>query len=163
MGDTRPHPGNRFEISQPFIGRPLRNVWAHFERELLSGLAVIYGSDLTTASNRVMLLIDLDGTTISELARRAGIAKQSMAEAIAILESKGLVTRVPDPDDGRAKRVTLTRDGKRALAAGRDVAQAINDRWTNLLGEREMARLQALLGRLSSKLDENAVDLDDVS
>jgi DNA-binding MarR family transcriptional regulator len=156
----RTHPGNRFDVGRSFIGRPLRNVWTHFERELLVGIREAYGPDMTPASNRVMLMIDLEGTTVSELARRAGITKQSMAEAIALLEARGFVVREPSPEDRRAKWVRLTPEGREALAVGRQVAQAINDRWAALLGERKLARLQAQLAELAARLDEAAGEDD---
>ena len=135
----------------PFLGRPLRNLWARFETELLDELVYEYPA-VTPATNRVMLLIDRDGTQVGELARRAGITKQSMAEAVQTLEGIGLVRRDPDPSDRRAKLVVLTDDGWRALHTGRKAAEAIQRRWTEALGERDMARLQQLLERLDERL-----------
>ena len=45
----------------------------------------------------VLQFLDADGTQVSELARRAQITKQSMAELVAHLELHGYVERVPDP------------------------------------------------------------------
>lgn len=49
--------------------------------------------------------LDDAGTTVSVLAERAQITKQSMAELVRHLEVHGYVERVPDPKDGRAKLV----------------------------------------------------------
>ena len=43
-----------------------------------------------------------DGIRGSELAEELGVHKSTASRAIAVLERLGLVTRVPDPDDGRA-------------------------------------------------------------
>jgi DNA-binding MarR family transcriptional regulator len=150
-GSRSSDPGVRITRPGPFLGRPLRNLWARFETELLDELIDEYPA-VTPATNRVMLLIDQDGSQIGELARRAGITKQSMAEAVQTLEGIGLVRREPDPSDRRAKLVVLTDDGWRALLAGRTAAEAIQRRWTEALGERDMARLQQLLERLDERL-----------
>jgi DNA-binding MarR family transcriptional regulator len=106
------------------------------------------------ATNQVMLLIDRRGNTVSELARRVGVTKQSMADTVRSLESQGLVTRRPDPGDRRAQLVTLTDEGWAALHFGLQVVTDLHARWTSLLGAHDMAHLVALLDRLARLLDE---------
>jgi DNA-binding MarR family transcriptional regulator len=149
----RPHPGIRLPNAAPFIGRSLRNVWARFEVELQAGVQTI-DPLATPTSSRVLILVDTGGTTIGELARRAGVTKQSMAEAVAALDDRGLVRREPDPNDGRAKRVVLTAAGWDAVRRGQAVAADIHARWTAALGERDMTRLLALLTKLDAALDD---------
>jgi len=146
------HPAPRVGGVEPFIGRPLRDVWAHFAAELRDRIAVRH-PDVTPTMTDVMLLIDRDGTRVSDLARRAGVTKQSMAQATITLEAKGLVHRLPDPSDARAKLVVLTDDGWEALRFGRSVADGIHDRWTGLLTDDAMAQLVTLLGQLADALD----------
>jgi len=148
-----PHPARRLRGDEPFIGRGLRDVWSHFNAELTEGIRREHEAG-TTANNQLMMLIDADGTQVSELARRAQVTKQSMAQAVQTLESHGLVSRTPDPSDGRAQLVTLTPDGWAALRMGYRVASGIHARWTELLGEADMLRLVKLLERLADRLDD---------
>lgn len=150
--DHRVHPAPRFGGVEPFIGRPLRDVWSYFAAELRDGIAVRH-PDVTPTMTEVMLLIDRDGTRISDLARRAGVTKQSMAQATVSLEEKGLVHRLPDPSDARARLVVLTDDGWDALRFGRSVADGIHQRWMDLLADDAMAQLVSLLGQLADALD----------
>jgi DNA-binding MarR family transcriptional regulator len=53
------------------------------------------------------------GTTVSVLAERAQITKQSMAGLVRHLEQHGYVERRPDPRDRRAKLVTRRIGGGR--------------------------------------------------
>lgn len=149
---STPHPGNRLRGDRPFIGRGLRDAWAHFNTELLAAIQVDYPSS-TVATNQVMLLIDAGGTTVTELARRAGMTKQSMAESVVTLERNGLVERMPHPDDRRAKLVRLTDEGWAALRAGFAAAAEIERRWTSLVGKDTVRDLTALLDRLVAALD----------
>lgn len=63
--------------------------------------------------------IDLEGTRITEIARRVGISKQAVAQLVDELEAMGGLERVPDPTDGRAKLVRFAhRNGKLSLLGG---------------------------------------------
>lgn len=46
--------------------------------------------------------------TVSALAKAEGIRPQSMGANIAVLEEAGLITRAPDPSDGRQSILSLT-------------------------------------------------------
>lgn len=56
--------------------------------------------------------LPLAGERLTELAQRAGMTKQSMAELVNQCEAWGLVTRQADPHDRRAKRVVYTEAGR---------------------------------------------------
>ena len=67
----------------------------------------------------------LGGDRLTDLAQRAGMSKQAMAQLVDQCEAWGLVTRSPDPLDARARRVAFTPAGLAWLAAFREaVAQA---------------------------------------
>ena len=55
--------------------------------------------------------LSLKGDRLVDLAQRAGMSKQAMADLVDQCEAWGLVQRVPDPLDGRAKRVVYTASG----------------------------------------------------
>jgi len=57
--------------------------------------------------------------TIGALAAAEQVRPPTMTRLVAALEAQGLVTRVPDPDDGRVVRLRATAKGQRLLAAGR--------------------------------------------
>ncbi|MGZ4679553.1 MAG: MarR family winged helix-turn-helix transcriptional regulator [Ilumatobacteraceae bacterium] len=147
-----PHPTRRIRPDTSFVGRPLRDIWGHFNSELIGGVTARY-PDATAATNEVMLLIDGDGTTVSELARRAGVTKQAMAETVQALEARRFVIRHPSPSDRRARLVILTDDGWAAMRVGLEIVTAMHDRWSDLLGHSKMAQLVNLLEQLAERLD----------
>jgi DNA-binding MarR family transcriptional regulator len=70
--------------------------------------------------------------SVSELAVADRVRPQSMAQTVADLEADGLVERRPDPSDGRRALVSLTEQGRAALAVDRGrregwLAGAISD------------------------------------
>ncbi|MGN6691628.1 MAG: MarR family winged helix-turn-helix transcriptional regulator [Sphingopyxis sp.] len=72
--------------------------------------------DLRPAHSGVLRHIDAAGSRVVDLADRAGMTKQSMAYLTEGLAALDYIEIVPDPDDGRAKRVLLTRRGRDAVA-----------------------------------------------
>lgn len=98
----------------------------------------------------VFRVIDAEGTRPTELARRAGVTPQAMAEFVRYLENRGYVTRVADPTDGRGRIVTLTPRGREASAAAGQAFAAIEARWELQLGKRRMEQLRKMLAELAN-------------
>src|SRR5450755_3943736 len=95
-------------------------------------------------------VIDAGGTRPTELARRAGVTPQAMAEIIRYLEGHGYAERVPDPSDGRARIAKLTPRGHEAAAIAGRVFTGLEAKWEEVLGESRMAQLRAMLAELAS-------------
>src|SRR5262245_14687034 len=68
-----------------------------------------------TADQFVLLacLAEQDATTQQELARRASSDPSTVRAMLVLLEGRGLVSRQRQPDDRRARIVTLTARGRR--------------------------------------------------
>jgi DNA-binding MarR family transcriptional regulator len=72
--------------------------------------------ELSLPETSALARLDRSGpATASELARLEQISPQSMGATLAALEARGLVTRRPDPEDGRRAVLSLTEAGHRAL------------------------------------------------
>jgi len=61
-----------------------------------------------------------NGARGSELAEQFGVHKSTASRAIATLDRLGLVSRVPDPDDGRAQRLVAEPAARAKLEAFRE-------------------------------------------
>lgn len=57
-------------------------------------------------------LFEEDGMRLGELAKRAGLTKQTLTSLIRRIENQGYVERRPDPQDGRAARLYLTQKAR---------------------------------------------------
>lgn len=67
----------------------------------------------------------LEGSRLTDLAARANVSKQAMGKLVEQCESWGLVARLPDERDARARRIVFTAAGLSWVQAfGQAVAQA---------------------------------------
>ena len=114
-------PSNRRRPSDAWrlrnAGRILSNAVTRFESRVLELMA--QAGHATTRLPHVNLTrhLDLSGTRITELARRAHMTNAAMTELIDQCESLGLVIRCPDPTDRRARIVHFTDEGRLWLSA----------------------------------------------
>jgi DNA-binding MarR family transcriptional regulator len=86
---------------------------------------------------------------ISEMAALQGVAQPSMTVLVGSLEQTGLMTRRPDPSDGRAVLVSLTPQGEEFLA---DRRRAGADRLSELVGRLSAAEAAALAAAVPALL-----------
>src|SRR5579884_1651127 len=127
------------------------DVFDSFVAEMHDALPGAGFSDIRPShSVGVFRTIDPDGTRPGELARRAGVTPQAMAEFVRYLEQRGYVERVPDPSDGRARLVRLTPRGREASAAAHAAFDAIESRWKRALGAKRFAELKQMLAELQA-------------
>lgn len=85
---------------------------------------------LTLAQHDILAALLADGPLRQkDLAARLFVAKSNVAAVLSRMERDGLVERIVDPSDGRAKLVSTTAEGQRraelTLAAQQDVAQGM--------------------------------------
>jgi DNA-binding MarR family transcriptional regulator len=87
--------------------------------------------DGVTLRQSVLLaaIAESEGASQSDLVRMTGVDRSTLAEMMARMESRGLIARAAARDDGRAKSVRLTAQGRRrldsAIPAMRDVDKAL--------------------------------------
>ena len=109
--------------------------------------------DVTLAQARLMMGIDPEGTRLSVLAARGQIAKQTATALVDRLERSGYVERVPDPTDGRATLVRMTRRAEAALPLARAEEDRIEAEWRAYLGTERMDQLREALTALRDITD----------
>jgi DNA-binding MarR family transcriptional regulator len=86
-----------------------------------------------------------EGMLIGELADRIVLDRTTLTRNLAVLESDGLVVIRPTPDDARARRVSLSAKGRRALERAMPLWESVQDRLRTELGADGWDRLAASL------------------
>jgi DNA-binding MarR family transcriptional regulator len=81
------------------------------------------------------------------------MTKQSMGQLVADMERGGLVERVPDLTDGRAKIVRLTERGWTMHETASEIVKGLEEDWATRLGGQKLDQLRQLLKELIAALD----------
>jgi DNA-binding MarR family transcriptional regulator len=106
------------------------------------------------AHGSVLGRLDREGPrSTSELAAAERVRPQSMAQSVSELEAEGLISRRPDPTDGRRALIELTEQGRLTLHADREqrvgwLIEAIAEEFT-AEEQQALARAVPLLTRLA--------------
>lgn len=137
--------------------------------EIASGLRIVVGrlvrrlrqlheeGDLTLSELSVLARLDQSGPLPARLvAEQERVTPQAMSQIVGVLEDRRMITRAPDPADGRRVLLSAT-EAARALLAGRRstkarrLAMALESTLTPA-EQQQLAALLPLLDRLADGL-----------
>ena len=128
------------------LGFLLAKASQRWNERLAEGFAAMGYREVRPSYGSVLLpLWERDGLRMGQLAERARLSKQTMTTLVRLCERDGLVSRAPDPEDGRATLVSLTERaiGFRAVA-GQVIAELERDIGRRLSAARKRALEEAL-------------------
>lgn len=99
--------------------------------------------------------VDLKGTRVTELAERLQITKQGVGQIVDEMQAFGMLHRIPDPEDGRAKLVCFTDQGREWLFDGLTILSTVEADLKEVLGQAELTRLRRSLLKVVHALQED--------
>jgi DNA-binding MarR family transcriptional regulator len=112
--------------------------------------------DLTLSEASVLSRLDRGGpTSPGELATDERVKPQAMGTTLQSMEQRGLVSRSPDPGDGRRVLITITDEGRRLLTDRRSLKiQALTEAIARLSAAERASLVEAarLLDKLAEEL-----------
>jgi len=129
-----PTPDDRWR--QSHLGRLLGHAMRRFDARVLHLMAhnvqvplalsnLAARAQVSAAHIHITRHLELGGSRLTVLARKAGMTKQAMGDLVDQCTAWGLVTRQPDPADARARQICFTPAGLDWLRAFQQaVAQA---------------------------------------
>jgi DNA-binding MarR family transcriptional regulator len=111
------------------------------------------GGRLRTAHTQLFPHITGEGVRLTDLADELGVTKQAIGPLVDDLEREGVVERVDDPGDRRAKLIRWTRKGRRALLHGLSVLAELEQELAREVGKARLAELGNTCERLIAALE----------
>jgi DNA-binding MarR family transcriptional regulator len=136
----------QFSAAWEAFFRTTRRVRARAGRTPVEGLSVPQYQLLEA-------LREADALTVGELAESAGVAAPTATRMLDCLARDGHVTRRHSEADRRAVLVSLTPDGREALEAAHERAEAFRRRVFEALDPQERDRAAVLLTRLAEVME----------
>jgi DNA-binding MarR family transcriptional regulator len=119
------------------------------------GEAIAQVAGQTQARWHVMWMAASGHLSVAMIARRLGLARQSVQRTADAIVADGLANYEPNPDHQRSPLFTLTARGREALARINDAARARNLKHADVLGDEGIMQLRELLGRLRHSLTQD--------
>jgi len=113
-------------------------------------LPVLEANGLSMWGYSVLVALDRSAIrTQAALAEAIGADKTRIIAILDELQDKGLIERVADPEDRRARLLTITKDGRRVKEATQDAIQRGEERWLGALSADDRATFLRILQELS--------------
>jgi DNA-binding MarR family transcriptional regulator len=99
-------------------------------------------------------IAEAEGASQSDLVGATGVDRSTLAEMMARMERKGLISREAAHDDGRAKSVSLTNEGRRRLDAALPAMRAVDKALLAALPKSRQGTFMATLAALAEAAEE---------
>jgi DNA-binding MarR family transcriptional regulator len=128
----------------------LRGAYARLRRRS----NIVFSSfGMTTDQYVLLTVLSEDGkATQQELVRRCFSDTATIGAMVSLLEEKGLVARMPHPQDGRALSVELTLAGRRLAEEMRRSSSSLRVDMAELFNKQELQTFISFLDRLAGAM-----------
>lgn len=163
MSDANPIPVSRTHLKVVYPPEQLtRQNWLQIARVYWRMARLIGGAlrtqNVTLAQFEILAILDAQqGISQQELAGHLLVTKGNVCTVISRMEESGLINRIPDPADGRAKQLFLTQAGRNLF---RRVAPLVHGSVEEIFGNFNIGQqqeLQQLLDQLERGLMEKGL------
>jgi DNA-binding MarR family transcriptional regulator len=157
MGSLKREEQSVWKPNEQAIGKPILERISRM-KAVLQGFKVLLDEDLqplgiTTSQLRMLWSIAANpGISGAKMARLCSVTPQSGQTTLAMMEVQGWVRRRPSEASHRVLVAELTSKGQRVLVKAREIAEALDWRLWNGIGERDLAGLDAALRSTVEKL-----------
>jgi len=135
------------------IGQLLVRLLREFRDDLAAPRAEAGYGDIREPHFQIFGNIRMGGIRLTELAERSQLSLAATSELVNDLADLGYLTRRPDPADGRAKLIDLTKRGRDLMGLAGERVADIEQRWSAVVGARNFNQMCRTMQRLLDELD----------
>lgn len=128
------------EVAIQQMSRHLIGLATAMRLRMRAGL-VERGHELRPSTAQVIPNLPPEGLRMTELAARLRLTLQRAGQLVAELEEVGYLERVPDPSDGRARRVVFTRRGRTLIRDIDEITRETTRFFADQIGDAPFQRL----------------------
>jgi DNA-binding MarR family transcriptional regulator len=147
------NPAKLREYRNTRLYRPLARTLRVYNRRIVDGLHARGFTDFSSGFPPLLSNLDVEGTRIGVLAKRAGVTRQAAGQLLRDIEKCGYVERRAAAEDARAIVVRFTARGRRLLAAVFELVDQIEQDFADALAPGEFDQLRGTLLRLANRVD----------
>ena len=147
---ARPHP-----VQDRTLGFLLREVYALLQDRVYEAVAAAGHPGLRALHSSILRHLPPEGGRVADVARATGLAKQSATYVVEDLVELGYLRSEPDPEDGRARRITYTARGQKLLSALANASREAETRLAAVLGAERVRSLRETLETTLTALPRN--------
>jgi DNA-binding MarR family transcriptional regulator len=122
-------------------------------RDVVAGLRARGHTRLRATHTTLLSNLDLEGSSVTEVAERAGITKQAMGRLASELALEGYLAIRSDLGDGRVRQLELTRAGQRLMRDSFEVMAELERGYAADLGH---GALEHALRTLAAFVDQHS-------
>ncbi|MEE4661310.1 MAG: MarR family transcriptional regulator [Halieaceae bacterium] len=123
------------------LPRHLIGLARYLQSRLMHSLIDEYGhSGLRLHFEPYIALAAPNGIPLGELADNLRVSRQAVSQVIKQIEAAGYLKRVPDPADGRSRRVVLTDRGEELVADGTRLLADVDSSFASIVGADTLER-----------------------
>jgi len=90
----------------------------------------------------------------AELAKKAGVTKQAMSQMVTTMEKKGALKVEQDPNDSRAKLISLSKYGVEFMMYLSSTREELMARYVKIIGSEKMKLFTEIAGELANGIAE---------
>ncbi|MFJ9408213.1 MarR family winged helix-turn-helix transcriptional regulator [Streptomyces sp. NPDC101393] len=116
-----------------------------FDEGLVASLEAAGATLVSPPQVQLFAVLDDQGSTVSELARRMGVTRQTAHQAVHGLVGAGLLEQVPDPTSARRRLIRRTGEGERAHRQAGLILEGLEERLAERIGPEAVDALRAAL------------------
>ena len=136
------------------FSRHLLGTARYLQTSVMNTLQEQYGhTDLRLGFTPYIALLSEGDKRLSQIADILGISRQACNQAVKQVEAAGYISRTVDPDDGRAKQLTLSTRGKKLSRDGEHITALLDQKFADIVGADQFSDASTSLKKLTKHLE----------